>query len=105
MDAGPTRAGGWNRKSVYNRRGIQMKRIHLALVLATAVVGLALAPLASASPASTVELNAGYSNSSADVTSGVGIAGAENAMGGGLSFGAGDWRSMSPMISMGLEAG
>lgn len=82
-----------------------MKRIHLALVLATAVVGLALAPLASASPASTVELNAGYSKSSTDVTSGVDIAGAENAMGGGLSFGAGYWRSMSPMISMGLEAG
>lgn len=82
-----------------------MNRIHSALVLATAVVGLALAPLASASPASTVELNAGYSKSSTDVTSGVDIAGAENAMGGGLSFGAGYWRSMSPMISMGLEAG
>lgn len=83
-----------------------MKRIHLALVLATAVVGLALAPFASASSVlGTVELNAGYSKSSTDVTSGVDIAGAENAMGGGLSFGAGYWRGVSPQISWGLEAG
>lgn len=83
-----------------------MKRIHLALVLATAVVGLALAPLASASPGTgTVELNAGYSKSSTDVTSGVDIGGAGNSMGGGLSFGAGYWRNASPMISWGLEAG
>lgn len=98
---------GWNRKSVYKQKGEAMKR-NLALVLATAVVGLALAPLASASPVpslGTVELNAGYSKSSTDVTSGVDIGGAENAMGGGLSFGAGYWRSASPMISWGLEAG
>lgn len=82
-----------------------MKRIHLALVLATAVVGLAFAPLASASVLGSVELNAGYSKSSTDVTSGIDIAGAENAMGGGLSFGAGYWRGMSPMVSWGLEAG
>lgn len=82
-----------------------MKRIHLALVLATAVVGLALAPFASASVLGTVELNAGYSKSSTDVTSGIDIGGAENAMGGGLSFGAGYWRSMSPVMSWGLEAG
>lgn len=80
-----------------------MKRIHL--VLATAVVGLALAPFASAAPGNSFELNAGYSKSSTDVTSGVDIAGAENSMGGGLSFGAGYWRSASPMISLGLEAG
>ena len=85
-----------------------MKRIHLALVLATAVVGLALAPFASASPVpslGTLELNAGYSKSSTDVTSGIDVGGAENAMGGGLSFGAAYWRSASPSISWGLEAG
>jgi len=82
-----------------------MKRIHLALVLATAVVGLALAPFASASVLGTVELNAGYSKSSTDVTSALDIGGAENAMGGGLSFGAAYWRGVSPMVSWGLEAG
>jgi opacity protein-like surface antigen len=79
-----------------------MNRIHMALVLATAVVGLAIAPFASASPvpsAGTVELNAGYSKSSNDVT------GNDESLGGGLSFGAGYWRSASPSISWGVEAG
>lgn len=79
-----------------------MKRM---LALTTVVVGMALAPLASANVLGTVELNAGYSKSSTDVTSGIDIAGAENAMGGGLSFGAAYWRGASPMISWGLEAG
>jgi len=79
-----------------------MKRI---LVLATAVVGLALAPFASASPVPSLEINAGYAKSSTDVTSGVDVGGAENALGGGLSFGAAYWRPASPMISWGLEAG
>lgn len=85
-----------------------MKRMSLALVLATAVVGLALAPLASASPVpslGTLELNAGYCKSSTDVTSGIDIGGVKDAMAGGLSFGAGYWRNTSPILSMGLEAG
>jgi opacity protein-like surface antigen len=85
-----------------------MNRIHMALVLATAVVGLAIAPFASASPvpsAGTVELNAGYSKSSRDMTTGLDVAGGGESMGGGLSFGAGYWRSASPSISWGVEAG
>lgn len=79
-----------------------MKRIHLALVLATAVVGLAFASFASASPVpsmGTVELNAGYSKSSNDVT------GNDESLGGGITFGAGYWRSASPSISWGAELG
>ena len=87
--------------SVYNRRGIQMKRIHMALVFA-AVCVLAFASVASARPSSgspgTVELNAGYAKSSNEVT------GTES-LGGGLTFGAGYWRNASPQVSWGLEAG
>jgi hypothetical protein len=75
-----------------------MKRIHVALVFA-AVFVLALAPIASAkSSTGTVELNAGYSKSSNEVT------GTES-LGGGITFGAGYWRNASPQLSWGLEAG
>jgi opacity protein-like surface antigen len=77
---------------------MQMKRIHVALVF-TAVLALAFASVASAAPSNgTVELNAGYSKSSNEVT-------ATESMGGGISFGAGYWRNASPQISWGLEAG
>ena len=75
-----------------------MKRIHVALVFA-AVLALAFASVASAAPSNgTVELNAGYSKSSNEVTP-------TESMGGGISFGAGYWRNASPQISWGLEAG
>ncbi len=75
-----------------------MKRIHVALVFA-AVLALTFASVASAAPSNgTVELNAGYSKSSNEVTT-------TETMGGGISFGAGYWRNASPQISWGLEAG
>jgi len=75
-----------------------MNRIYVALVFA-AVSVLAFASVASASPSNgTVELNAGYSKSSNEVT------GTES-LGGGITFGAGYWRNASPQMSWGLEAG
>ena len=75
-----------------------MKRIQVALVFA-AVLVLAFASFASAKPGTgTVELNAGYSKSSNEVT------GTES-LGGGITFGAGYWRNASPQLSWGLEAG
>ena len=74
-----------------------MKRIHMALVLATTVVGLAFAPLANATPVGTVELNAGYAKSSNEI--------GDESLSGGITFGAGYWRSASPTISWGAELG
>ena len=79
-----------------------MKRIHVVLVLAIAVVGLTLAPMANAARVpsmGTLELNAGYAKSSNDVTGG------NEKMGGGLTFGAGYWRNASPQVSWGAELG
>ncbi len=79
-----------------------MKRIHVALVLAIAVVGLTLAPMANAARVpsmGTLELNAGYAKSSNEVMTG------SEKLGGGLTFGAGYWRNASPQVSWGAELG
>jgi Outer membrane protein beta-barrel domain len=73
-----------------------MKRIHLALVLVSVCV-LGFAAQASAGPVGTLEANLGYVKSSNDVTGG------DESLGGGLAFGAGYWRSASPMVSWGAE--
>jgi opacity protein-like surface antigen len=80
---------------------MQMKRIHVALVLTIAVVGLTLAPMANAARVpsmGTLELNAGYAKSSNEVTG-------TDQLGGGLTFGAGYWRNASPSVSWGAELG
>lgn len=76
-----------------------MKRIHMALVLTMVLAVAAFVPTASASPVGlgTVELNAGYAKSSTEVTT------AGESWGGGITFGAAYWRSMSPSMSLGAE--
>ncbi|MGE5175083.1 MAG: outer membrane beta-barrel protein [Hyphomicrobiales bacterium] len=77
-----------------------MKRIHTALVLATAFLAVvAFAPTAGASPVNVgqLEVNAGYAKSSNDAT------GNNESMGGGIAFGAGYWRSASPAVTWGAE--
>ena len=76
-----------------------MKRIHMALVLAMVLAVAAFVPMASASPVGlgTLELNAGYAKSSTEaVPNG-------DSFGGGITFGAGYWRSVSPSVSWGGE--
>ena len=74
-----------------------MKRIHLTLVLVTVCCMAAFAGAAGASPAGTMEINAGYAKSSNDVTVN------NESMGGGIAFGAGYWRPASPSIMWGGE--
>jgi len=76
-----------------------MKRIHMALVLTMVLAVAAFVPMASASPVGlgTVELNAGYAKSSNEAGPG------GDSFGGGMTFGAGYWRSMSPSFSWGAE--
>lgn len=76
-----------------------MKRIHMALVLTMVLAVAAVVPMASASPVGlgTVELNAGYAKSSAEVTT------SGDSWGGGVTFGAAYWRPMSPSVSWGAE--
>jgi hypothetical protein len=76
-----------------------MKRIHVALVLTMVLAMAAFVPTASASPIGlgTVELNAGYAKSSTEVMAN------GDSFGGGITFGAGYWRSMSPSFSWGGE--
>jgi hypothetical protein len=74
-----------------------MKRIHLALVLATVVALGAFAAVANAGPVGKLEANLGYVKSSNDMT------GNDESLGGGIAFGAGYWRSASPMVSWGAE--
>ena len=75
-----------------------MKRIHMALVLTMVLAVAAFVPMASASPVGlgTLELNAGYAKSSEDMGSG-------ESPGGGITFGAGYWRSVSTSFSWGGE--
>jgi len=76
-----------------------MKRIHMALVLTMVLAVAAFVPMASASPVGlgTLELNAGYAKSSSEVGT------STESMGGGMTFGAAYWRSMSPSVSWGAE--
>lgn len=72
-----------------------MKR---TLVLTLVVFGMvAFAATASAQLLGTLELNGGYAKSSTEVTP------TNDAMGGGITFGAAYWRPMSPMASWGAE--
>jgi opacity protein-like surface antigen len=76
-----------------------MKRIHMALVLTVVLAVAAFVPMASASPVGlgTLELNAGYAKSSTEVMPN------GDSFGGGITFGAAYWRSMSPSVSWGGE--
>ena len=76
-----------------------MKRIHMALVLTMVLAVAAFVPMASAAPVGlgTLELNAGYAKSSNEAGPG------GDSFGGGMTFGAGYWRSMSPSFSWGGE--
>lgn len=100
MDAGNGPAGVVANRMAQTEGGSKMKRMHTALVLATAFLAvLALAPVAGASPVNVgqLEVNAGYAKSSTDMT------GNNDSMGGGIAFGAGYWRSASPAITWGAE--
>jgi len=74
-----------------------MKRIHLTLVLVTAVFVAGVAARANAGPIGTLEVNLGYVKSSDEVT----VDG--ESLGGGIGFGASYWRGASPMVSWGAE--
>jgi len=75
-----------------------MKRIHLTLVLVTAIFVAAFASAANANTVGTMEINAGYAKSSTDIT------GNDESMGGGIAFGAAYWRNASPTVQWGAEA-
>lgn len=76
-----------------NRRGKQMKRT-IALVFAAL---FCFAAYASADTVGSMEVNLGYAKSSNEVTP------TNDAMGGGLGFGAAYWRPASQSISWGAE--
>jgi len=73
-----------------------MKRIHVTLVLVTAIFVAAFAASASASTVGTLEVNLGYVKSSTEATP-------NESLGGGIAFGAGYWRNASPTVMWGVE--
>ena len=78
-----------------------MKRTHVVIAVA-ALFLVAFAPFADArvkgSTPGTLEVNAGYAKPTNDMT------GNDESLGGGIAFGAGYWRSVSPLVSWGAEA-
>jgi opacity protein-like surface antigen len=76
-----------------------MKRIHWSLAAVVMLLGFATlaAPAAAQNMLGTLEVNGGYAKSSNEVTA------SGESMGGGLTFGAAYWRSISPSVSWGAE--
>jgi len=78
-----------------------MNRNHWSFVLLMALLVAAIAPTANASVLGTLEVNAGYSK---DANSGSYTS--DGTLGGGLTFGAGYFRSLGvPMLNWGIEVG
>jgi hypothetical protein len=76
-----------------------MKRFHWSSILLTACLMAATTTAASAAVLGTVEVNAGYAK---DANSGSYVS--DGTLGGGVAFGAGYYRSLAPLLSLGVEA-
>ncbi len=74
-----------------------MKRISTLVLVSLFVAAFAFAPAVSAGPVGSLELNLGYAKSSTEVTPN------NDAMGGGVGFGASYWKGVSPSVSWGAE--